>query len=106
MATPDDIIESAVKDAAMQQATDEPTTTAPPMTMDAARAMVARSCAASIAASLKEFRKLKTKTSVEAEDKLSLIRASQELFNTLVAQARKFDRPLVMRPERRIKVVR
>jgi hypothetical protein len=77
-----------------------------PMTMGQARATVARSCAATIARSLEEFRTLKPADAVEEQDKQSIIRASQELFNTLIAQARKFDQPLIMRPDRSVKVVR
>jgi hypothetical protein len=77
-----------------------------PMTMNAARAIVARSCAATIARSIEDLRALETKTAAEAQDKQSLVTAAQELFNTLIQQARRFDRPLILRPERRIKVVR
>lgn len=76
------------------------------LTMDEARATVIRATMEVVFKSIEEFKDLTTETPSAEENKKSLLRAATEFFATLENQARRFERPTILRPTRSRKVVR
>lgn len=96
-------LENHVKDAAMQQAVDEPDPKPEDrvLTMDEARATVIRGSMMVVKKSMESFDKLVCDTPSAEENKKSLLRASLEFYATLEAQLRRFERPAILRSSKR-----
>lgn len=84
----------------------------PVITLDEARAQICRSTAAVLANSVSQARvalQAKRGTAVwgpQEDTEVRLMRAAQELAVQLLRQARKLDRPTILRPDRRVRLAR
>lgn len=80
----------------------------PPLTMDEARAAVGRMLARSLEASIieTEAELEKAPEGDDARDTRTFLAAAKELHDALLIQAKRFERPLILRPRRSLRVVR
>lgn len=76
------------------------------LTLDEARAQVARANAASLRRTISEVLGMPSDTDAARQNKELVVRAAKELHDSVLAHARRFERPRVLRPDRRVRVVR
>jgi hypothetical protein len=87
---------------------DAPTTTPTEreFTMDEVRGQMARAVAVNVRKNIAAVERQPTTSKIDALNKEKTILAAKELHDSLLVMARKFERPLILRPDRSLKVVR